>query len=224
MNLRLQLLTGCATLLAIATTASANLLTNSSFELGSGTAIDNWFLVPTAAGRTVADYPTATGSSPYGPRFLSFNADLSTPGGNATQDFGPLDPDTEYELSFAYGAFGTDGPQTLEVTINTTSAPLPLDTIVVTTPGTDFSTLWQRATYRFTGALNFLPSGVTFADLGVTLTGDSDLLVDDVSLVAVPEPSSFALAGIAAAAFGWFRCRNPSPPSPSPPRRSEGEK
>src|SRR5262249_53295371 len=161
-------LTGCASLLAIATTASAqNLITNPSFENGSGTDIDNWVLVPTAAGRMESDYPSASGSSPYGPRFLSFNADLlNTPAGNATNDFGPLNADQEYELSFAYAAIGTTGSQTLEVTINATSVPIPLDTIVVAPSGTDFSTLWQRATYRFTADLVNLPMGITFADLG----------------------------------------------------------
>ncbi len=186
-----------------------NIITNGSFEFGMGTDIDNWTLIPTAAGRTAADYPSTTGTSPYGPRFLSFNFDGGTPGGSATQDFGMLDGTTTYQLSFAYGAIGTTGTQTLQVTINTTSAPLPAQMYTVTMPSLDLGTVWQRATFTFVGMLNQVPSGVTFADLSTgTLIGDSDLVVDDVSLVAVvPEPGSlflFAGGGLALLYF-WRR-------------------
>lgn len=179
-----------------ALSAPGDLLINGSFEAGAGTNIDNWVLVPTAAAGTTGGYPAATGTSPYGPRFLTFNAGLNTPGGSATQDIAALDGLTTYELSFAYGAIGTSGAQTLQVTINTGSAPLPAQTYIVSTPSLDFGTLWQRATYTFVGTLNQVPSGITFADLGVSLTGDSDLLVDDVSLVAVPEPFLLGWIGV----------------------------
>lgn len=185
-----------------------NLIANGSFESGTGTDIDNWTLIPTAAAGTAADYPSAFGISPYGPRFLAFNAGGGTPGGSATQDFGALDGTTTYQLSFVYGAIGTTGSQTLQVTINTTSAPLPAQMYTVATPSLDLGMVWQRATFTFVGTLNQVPSGITFADLSTgSLIGDSDLVVDDVSLMAVPEPRSLLWVGGAALALFWWMKR-----------------
>lgn len=187
-----------------------NLITNGSFESGTGTAIDNWTLTPTAAAGTAANYPTATGTSPYGARFLSFNFGVNTAGGSATQDLSGLNGTTTYQLSFAYGALGTTGAQTLQLNINSVgSGSFPAQTYTVATPSLDLSTVWQRATYTFTGMLNLTPTGVTFADLGgTTLVGDSDLVVDDVSLVAtVPEPSTYAWIGTGGLALICWRTR-----------------
>lgn len=205
MRSRFCVLTCAAGLLGLSTTSQANLLTNPSFESGTGTDADNWVLTPTAAVLTQADYPAGTGTSPYGSRFLTFNNSIDLLGGSATQDIASLDGTTLYELSFAYGAFGTSGTQTLQVTINATSVPLPAQTYVVTDPSTDFSTLWQRATYQFISTPENVPTGITFADIGLTLTADSDLLVDDVSLVAVPEPASIGVIALGLAAMGRRR-------------------
>jgi hypothetical protein len=177
-------------------------------RIGHSTTADNWTLVGTVVPSTAAAHPTATGTSPYGARFLAFNQGSDTPGGNATQDIAALDGSTTYELTFAYGALGTSGSQTLQLTINTTSAPLPAETYTVMTPVNNLATVWQRATYDFQGTLNQVPSGVTFADTGVNLTGDADLVVDDVALVALPEPT--ALGTLTLAGLGLLGVRRRS--------------
>jgi hypothetical protein len=193
----------------MAGTAPANLITNGSFESVTDSNIDNWTLTPGASSGAVTDYTSATGTSPYGPHFLAFNAGLNITGGSATQDIAALDATTMYELTFAYGAIGTSGSQMLQLTINMSSVPLPAQTYMVTTPSNDFGTVWQRAVYDFQGTVSAVPGGVTFADLGADLTGDSDLIVDDVALVAIPEPTSAGLAGVAA--VGWLLRRRRQP-------------
>lgn len=191
---------GILTALAACAGANANLLTNGSFELGSGTDATDWTLTPTAIAATVAAYQGigATGTSPYGARFLDFNGGNTAPIGSATQDFGTTTLGTTYVVSFAYGQYGgMVGDQTLNVTINATSVPaVALQTYTNIAPSTDFGTIFKRASFTFVGT--GLPTGITFTDAGTTNTFSTDLFVDDVSVQAVPEPATMAVLGLGA--------------------------
>lgn len=193
-------------LAACALSASAqNLVQNGSFESGSGTNIDNWVITPTATADTVANYTTSyggSGTSPYGAQFMSFNRGGSLAIGSATNDFGVTTLGTTYQVSFAYAQFGgSAGDQALTVTINNLSAPSILETRTYTdaSPSKGFGLVWKRASFSFVGI--GIGTGITFTDAGSLGIANSDILVDDVSVQAVPEPASMAALGLGAVAL-----------------------
>jgi hypothetical protein len=202
--------------------AAANLVANGSFENTTGSSIDNWVLVLGARSGAALTYG---GGSPYGPLLLAFNSEsLDLAAGSATQDFGVTDSGTTYLVSFAYAqSGGSPNDQTLGVTINATSVPIPQQLFTDSSPTTDLSTGWKRGSFTFVG--DGLPTGITFTDL-VPFPG-SDLLVDDVSITAIPEATALALMAAAssvAVLIAGRRCwlarggRPGPPPAANPPR------
>jgi hypothetical protein len=177
-----------ALILALSSGAQANLVTNGSFENVTGASIDNWVLVLDARSDAASDFGTG---SPYGSLVLAFNAEtLDVGGGSATQDFGTTETGVTYMVSFAYAQIGgAPNAQTLGVTINTTSVPIPQQLFTDSSPTNDLSTGWKRGSFTFVG--NGLATGITFTD-AIAATG-SDLIVDDVSIVAVPEATPLLL-------------------------------
>jgi hypothetical protein len=192
-----MLAVAAAALAGSAPRAAANLVLNGSFEETDGTNIDEWVLV---LGARPGEALTYGGGSPYGPQLLAFNSEpLDLAAGSATQDFGVTASGTTYLVSFAYAQFGgLANEQTLGVTINLTSVPAPQELFTDNAPTTDLSTGWKRGSFTFVG--NGTLTGITFTDL-VPL-GGSDLLVDDVSIVAVPEANALMLLTAVTAAAG----------------------
>lgn len=184
--------------------AAGNLVSNGSFELGSDITATDWAITPTAGIGTVSFAPAygGSGTSPYGDRFVSFNGGDSQPGGTVSQGGIATIAGQLYQVSFAYGQFaGTPGDQTLQVGIGdeSTLSLLAAHSYTNMTPSTDFGTIWNRGKFTFVGTGNTV--GIGFTDLGTVNTYSTDLVLDDVSVQAVPEPTSMAALGLGALAM-----------------------
>jgi len=182
-------------------------ISNGSFQLGSGTLADDWVLTgPNSLALTDADYIAnagAAGASPYGGRFLSFNAADGPIGNSASQTFATV-AGQEYIVSYAHANYGVNLAQRLQVLVENLDEGDTLfsDVIVDFTGGTDLSAIWTEKSFRF------LATGPTatlsFSDRGVH-TASTDLLIDNVSVEAVPEPATLALLGAGLAAIARRR-------------------
>jgi PEP-CTERM motif len=98
-------------------------------------------------------------------------------------------PFIEQQVSFWVGNLGANGgPVSIGVTIEDgTSNTLPLSE-TARAPATDLDSTWQQSTY------SFIPDGrsnaIRFSEIG----GDAYAGLDDITVMAVPEPSTWALA------------------------------
>jgi len=176
-------------------------ITNGSFQDGSGTTATGWTLGGSnALALTDADYIANAGgygASPYGGRFLSFNAADVAADNWAYQDFATT-AGTEYTVSFAYGNYGASTLQTLNVSLSDDNyGTLASASFADSTGTTDLSALWNSTSVTFVAASS--TTRLTFTDAGST-TSSTDLFVDNVAVEAVPEPMTMlALAGGAVA-------------------------
>lgn len=176
-------------------------ITNGSFQDGSGNTATGWTLGGSnALALTDTDYITNAGgygASPYGGRFLSFNAGEVAADNWAYQDFATT-AGTEYTVSFAYGNFSASTLQNLNVSLSDSFyGTLSSATFADSTGTTDLSAMWNTASMTFVAASS--TTRLTFTDAGST-TISTDLFVDNVAVEAVPEPMTMlALAGGAAA-------------------------
>jgi hypothetical protein len=176
-------------------------ITNGSFQHGSGATATGWTMGGSnALALTDADYIANAGgfgASPYGGRFLSFNAAETADDNWAYQDFATT-AGQEYTVSFAYANYGLDTTQQLNVLLSDSNAGLLLSSSYVdSTGGSDLSAIWNTTSLTFTavGATTRLK----FTDAGSS-TVSTDLFVDNVAVEAVPEPMTMlALAGGAVA-------------------------
>lgn len=176
-------------------------ITNGSFQDGSGTTATGWTLGGSnALALTDADYIANAGgygASPYGGRFLSFNAGDVAANNWAYQDFATT-AGQEYTVSFAYGNYGASTLQTLNVSLSDDNyGTLASASFADSTGTTDLSALWNSTSVTFVAASS--TTRLTFTDAGST-TSSTDLFVDNVAVEAVPEPMTMlALAGGAVA-------------------------
>ena len=176
-------------------------ITNGSFQDGSGTTATGWTLGGSnALALTDADYIANAGgygASPYGGRFLSFNAGDVAANNWAYQDFATA-AGTTYTVSFAFANFGVSTNQQLNVLLSDSNAGVLLSSSYANSNGSNnLAAIWYSDSVTFTavGATTRL----TFSDAGST-TNSTDLLVDNVAVEAVPEPMTMlALAGGAVA-------------------------
>jgi hypothetical protein len=176
-------------------------ITNGSFQDGAGNSATGWTLGGSnALALTDNDYITNAGgygASPYGGRFLSFNAGDVAANNWAYQDFATA-AGTTYTVSFAFANFGVSTNQQLNVLLSDSNAGVLLSSSYANSNGSnDLSAIWNSTSVTFTavGATTRL----TFSDAGST-TNSTDLLVDNVAVEAVPEPMTMiALAGGVAA-------------------------
>ena len=176
-------------------------IVNGSFQDGAGNAAAGWTTGGSFAyALTDGDYITYAGgygASPYGGRFLSFNAGNATADSWAYQDFATT-AGTTYTVSFAFANFGVSSTQQLNVELSDSNAGvLSSNSFWDATGGGDLSAIWNSNSVTFTAA--GATTRLTFSDAGST-TYSTDLLVDNVSVQAVPEPMTMlALVGGAAA-------------------------
>lgn len=190
-----------ATLVAVVAGAGAapiSLVTNGDFETG------------TYAGWTKSGTTAFLGSNLYvglggiyGTRTVGFGAGGSY-SGLLSQVIGTQVGST-YQLSFDYGWFAGcncgDGAQSLRVEIN----GVTLATVVDNSPSYLTTTSMSHFSYSFVASSAL--TTLAFRDLTVS-GASSDGLFDNVVVTgdaAIPEPSSFALAGLALAGLGWSR-------------------
>jgi hypothetical protein len=192
-----------AGLAAISTSASAtNLVTDGSFEAGSA-----WTLSGTVGVANHVDYTNlccnAFGMYPFGTNVLSFGAGNLPAGvgdGVVYQDIMGTVAGQTYTLSYWFGAIAGNNEQTLKAEALDGATSLASFTGTDDSPSLDFATVLQNVSITFTAM-----SGTTriqFSDMSATSV-NTDLLLDNVSVTAVPEPGSYALllAGLAAVGF-----------------------
>lgn len=210
MKRAVQSIIGAAVLLS-ASSACANLIANGGFEEGAfgdgsvrvissgDTALTGW---------TINDNPIAWYANGYEPNPLApigvgphsgnlainlCDGSVSTCDGSVrpvsiSQTFTIL-PFIEQQVSFWVGNYsGNGGPVSIGVTITDGTSNTILLSETATAPATDLDSAWQQFTF------SFIPDGrsntIRFSEIG----GDLYAGLDDISVVAAPEPSTWALA------------------------------
>ena len=187
------LVIGFATLIA-APAAHAGLLQNGGFETGNFT---NWTQSGNVAIATVPYF--GIGNSTLDGRYLAiFNSGDSTPNAVLSQTFATI-AGTDYTVSFDYG--GTTG-QSINVA-STGFGGSALGSVFATSNGA-FS---SATVFSYTFEADSTSSTLTISDSHANQTVSSDGILDNVSVTAVPEPTSLALFGAGLAGLGWLRRR-----------------
>lgn len=187
-----------------ATGAYANLLTNGSFEDAEDFA--GWDFSGTVQIQTDPGDLTTTNSNyrvgqTDGSRAAAFNyTGTGVNDGIISQSFSTEIGQT-YTVSFDYGLYGVSGSGVsadlnVAVTGITTlySALYTDDTgseggYVLTTNAGSYSS------YSFTFVADSISSTISFSDAATSQMGGNDTALDNISITAIPEPSTFALLG-----------------------------
>lgn len=179
-----------ATVFGLSSGVDANLIVNGSFEspLASPNWTSSWLIGgimdprSSCCGATDGSYALhfGSGSIPQKPSHVASQS-FSTATGQ------------QYQLEFDYGAFGLAIPQYLRVSLLGQSSLL--DVVVTHTPQVYPGDSWHTEAFLFTANSNL--STITFSDAGDPSVGHStDGLLDRVSIVPVPEPSTAILLGL----------------------------
>jgi len=189
--------------------ASANLISNGDFETGN---FSGWTVTPSNGDVLVltgADYQPCCGTTgtaaELSNHFASFGpGNIAISGVTIGQTFNTNAGQT-YNYSFNYGALG-GGSEQLQFEIIT-----GLSTQILTAVANDdLDHVFQTMTGTFTASSS---ATIVFGDLGGlvdTQANNVDFILDNVSVTAVPEPSTWAmlLLGFAGLGFIGFRRQN----------------
>ena len=224
-----------ATVLMSASSAHANLIRNGGFEEGTfgdgsvrvivispgDTALSGW---------TVNDNPIAWYTNGYepnplkpigvGPRSGNFAINLcdgsvsnlcdgSVRPVSISQTFTIL-PFIEQQVSFWVGNYsGNGGPVSIGVTIQDGTSNTVLLSETATARATDLDSAWQQFTYSY---ISRIPDGtsntIVFSEIG----GNVYAGLDDITVVAIPEPSTWALALLGFAGLAMVGIRRAARP------------
>jgi len=188
---------GLALLMASAAHAGPNLVKNGNFETGLNDTIPEWsqtkpevnsLLINT--GQNYQTYAGGSGSpAALANQFLSFGAGNSSDSAYITQSFTAAQTGLHH-LAFDFGAFG--GTQTLSFGLfDTNSLALVLSDVMSKGGTANLDTLFSTYGYdvNLTAGSNYT---LRFSNY-LSQTGSADALLDNVSLAAVPEPTTWAM-------------------------------
>ena len=113
-------------------------------------------------------------------------------------------PFIEQQVSFWVGNYsGNGGPVSIGVTITDGTSNTILLSEIATAPATDLDSAWQEFTYSY---ISRIPDGtsntIVFSEIG----GGAYAGLDDITIVAAPEPSTWALHCSALPAWACLAC------------------
>lgn len=176
------------TLFSLTTTANAqNLLTNPGFESN----IDGWELTGNGGANTYTNL-SMTPTAPFGTGLFQFNGGQAEPNAVLSQSFATT-PGTLYSVSFVYGNYynltDTATQSVTAVAVNTASDAVLNSAIVtdsVSGNQTGFAAVMDT-TYTFSFTATGVNTTLRFTDSASSTTGNSDGILDNVSVIAVPE-------------------------------------
>lgn len=208
--------TAAAVALAVATSANANLIANGSFEtpdidttpgsaggsgwqVYSGGEVVGWDLA-WGAGIEIQKSGTVV-TAQHGNQYVELDSHGSSSNSAMFQTVNGLSVGAEYLLSFWYQPRTSNGRNDngIDVFVGEYLNEVVVLNIddVVSTPGSD----WTEYTYLFTATNTLMSMGFEAVGMQNTLGG----FIDNVSLVAVPEPGTLALLGLGLAGLGFVR-------------------
>jgi hypothetical protein len=168
----------------------------------------------TLPGWTVNDNPVAWYTNGYEPPNALKQIGVATHTGNLAMNLGDgsvrvvsisqrftVPPFIEQQVSFWVGNYSANGG---DVSIRVTVQDGTSNTLLLAeakAPATDLDSTWQQFTY------SFIPDGssntISFSELGAAAYAG----LDDVTVIAVPEPSTWALALLGFAGLGMLGVR-----------------
>lgn len=200
-------LIGAMALISLTAPASANLVSNGDFETGT---FFGWTVAPLNGNVQVltgADYQPCcfTSGSPteLANHFASFGAGNKpitgvTIGQTLTTVVGQT-----YTFSFNYGALG-GGSEQLQFEIISGQS----QTLLTASANNNLSTTFQTMTGTFVAAsTSTLISFGDFGGIADTRADNVDFIIDNVSIAAIPEPSTWAMMMLGFAGVGFVAYR-----------------
>jgi hypothetical protein len=186
-------MTVAASLMLTSASFAANLITNGSFETGD---LTGWTVDPFSLNNTqVQVYSGNYGfGAPAAPEQGTFAAAFGGGGsvtGEIAQEFATT-PGAVYSGSLYYAGAGAPNDGYVQVTLGDATTLTPISISPQLQPA--FNGTWSEYTFTFKAT-----SALSGIDIVSPNGGGTDYLVDNVSIIAVPEPSPFVvICGLAA--------------------------
>ena len=191
--------------LALVNQSDAAVITNGDFETADLTgwnAYDPPFVTSDTGFRAAG----ATGAFSSGHYAVDFGGANRAAGETIWQQFSTI-AGKQYTLDFDYGQFVIgDGPQSIEVSLKNAGDSAILFQNVVTAPSGKMDLSVMLDHYHYTFVATGTNTTIQFRDVSLT-THNSDGILDNVQIGAVPEPSSIILIGSSVVFYSLRRRR-----------------